>query len=397
MNRNHSPHPRALLTMLGALALLSLAACRNEPEPVDPLIPAPVMNRSQLQFSPNDPQLTLIGLTAAAPSHETRVDLPARLIWNEDRTQRIYAAFAGHVTTIRAEVGQRVAAGTVLASLASPDFGQAQADTARAAIDERAAQRSLQRTRELFDAGIVARKDLELAEADAERAQAESQRAHARTRLYGGGGIVNQQLALTAGIPGLVVERNINPGQELRPDQAGPGIPPLFVVTDPSSLWVQIDARESEAGTLRPGASFELSVPALPDEKFEGRVIAASDFIDPVSRTIKVRGIVNNADRRLKAEMLATASVERSLGTGVVVPAASVILRGSGHVVFVQVAPGTFEAREVKTGYAGAKEVLITRGLEVGEQVVSANTLLLAREFRGGEDVAARPAEARKP
>ena len=206
-----------------------------------------------------------------------------------------------------------------------------------------------------------------MAEADAGRSQAEIRRAEARTRLYGGAtGTVNQSLALTAGIAGVVVERNLTPGQELRPDQSGVGVPPLFVISDPTSLWVQIDAREAEAITLRPGSTFELIVPALPGQTFEGKVMAAADFIDVATRTIKVRGLVANPDRKLKAEMLATARIQRTLGSGVVIPAQAVSLNGARHLVMVQVQPGAFEPREVTLGYQGPREVLVTQGLEAG-------------------------------
>jgi cobalt-zinc-cadmium efflux system membrane fusion protein len=172
----------------------------------------------------------------------------------------------------------------------------------------------------------------------------------------------------------------------VRPDQAGPGVPPLYVISDPSTLWVQIDAREAEAGTMRRGAAFELEVPALPGQRFEGRVTAVSDAIDPNSRTIKVRGYVPNAGRVLRAEMLATARFERSLGSGVMLPAQAVRLSGSTHSVFVQTAPGVFEPREVRIAWQGPQQVLVSRGLEVGEQVVSSNMLLLARMYKLAQD-----------
>ncbi len=366
----------------------ALTACTEAPAPA-PEVAAPILQGRQLRFAPDSPQLALLGVSSAAASKTLTIELPARLVWNEERTQRIYPAFAGRVTAIKADVGQSVQPGRVLAQLASPDFGIAQADTAKAQSDVRLMHKALQRQRELFDAGIVARKDLDQAEADDTRAQAESRRAEARTRLYGGGtGPVNQQLALPSGINGVVVERNINPGQELRPDQSGPGMPALFVVTDPTSLWVQIDARELDAGTLRPGSVFELVIPSLPGQKFEGRVLASADYIDPATRTIKVRGVVANPDRTLKAEMLATARIERSLGAGVLIPAQAVSLRGAQHTVIVQVQPGIFEAREVKLAYEGPREVIVSRGLEVGEQVVTDNMLLLARQFRLAQDEA---------
>lgn len=373
---------RTLTLYLNVAALALLSACTEAPAP-PPEAAAPILQGNQLRFAPDHPQLALLGITAAAPGKAITVELPARLVWNEERTQRIFPAFAGRVVAIKADVGQAVKPGTLLAQLASPDFGGAQADTAKARAESRMSQKSLQRQRELFDAGIVARKDLDQAEFDASRTGAESQRAEARTRLYGGvGDHVNQQLALVAGINGTVVERNLNPGQEVRPDQSGPGMPALFVITDPTSLWVQIDARESEIGTLQTGAAFELVIPALAGQKVEGRVTAVADYIDPATRTIKVRGVVANPGRLLKAEMLATARIERMLGAGVVIPSRAVSLLGARHTVMVQVQPGVFEAREVSLSYQGPHETVVSRGLEAGDQVVSENMLLLAREFR---------------
>ena len=296
---------------------------------------------------------------------------------------------------IKADVGQSVKSGTMLAQLASPDFGMAQADTAKAGAEARFSQKSLQRQRELFEVGIIARKDLDQAEFDAARTQAEIQRTQARTKLYGAGsGGVNQQLGLLTSINGTVVERNLNPGQEVRPDQSGPGVPALFVVTDPTSLWVQIDARESEIGTLKVGSSFELVIASLGGQKFEGRVTAAADYIDPTSRTIKVRGVVANPNRLLKAEMLATARIERQLGAGVVIPSQAVSLLGNKHTVMVQTQPGVFESREVTLSYQGPRDTAVASGLEVGEQVVSENMLLLLNEFRGAQNDATAAVKA---
>ncbi len=370
------------------ITLLVLAGCQ-EPAPPPAKAPPPILQGEQLRFAPNHPQLALIGLVSATPAQAITVDLPARMVWNEEHTQRIYPAFAGRVSVIQADVGQAVNAGSVLAQLASPDFGMAQADTAKARADARLSGSALQRQRELFDAGIVARKDLDQAEADAARSQAEVQRADARTRMYGGGheaGSVNQALAISAGIKGVVVERNLNPGQEVRPDQSGVGVPPLFVVTDPTSLWVQIDAREAEVGTLRPGASFELIIPTLPGQKFEGRVTAAADYIDPTTRTIKVRGLVANPARLLKAEMLATARIQRNIGPGVLIPSRAVSLLGAKNTVLVQVEAGVFEVREVQLSYQGPHDSVVSQGVAAGEQVVSDNMLLLAREFRNAKN-----------
>lgn len=363
------------------LCSLLLSACSEAPEPVAEA-PAPIMQGQKLRYPTGHPQLKLLTLASAEAARPLRIELPARLVWNEERTQRIYPSFAGRVTALRADVGQQVSAGSTLAVLASPEFGQAQSETARAETDERLAARNLQRQRELFEAGIVARKELEQAEAEHERTLAERDRARARTRLYGAGGGVDQQLVLRASLAGTVVERNLNPGQELRPEQAGPGVPPLFVISDPSMLWLQIDVRDNEIGLVRPGQTFTLQVPVLAGQRFEGRVVASSDFIDPQTRTVKVRAQVANPQRRLKAEMLGSAVFERRFERGLVIPATAALLQGAQHWVFVQTQAGEFEPRRVELSYEGSREVVVSEGLQAGEQVVTENALLLARQFR---------------
>jgi cobalt-zinc-cadmium efflux system membrane fusion protein len=146
-----------------------------------------------------------------------------------------------------------------------------------------------------------------------------------------------------------------------------------------------------EVGIVRAGTRFALSTPSLPGQTFQGTVVAASDFIDPLTRTIKIRGVVPNADRRLKAEMLATAKFIRSFSSGVVVPSVSVLLRGSRQAIFVQTKPGEFERRVVDLDYEGPNEVIVSQGVAPGELVVSENALLLARLLRLAEEEARAP------
>lgn len=384
---------KRLYTLPTALLVGVFAACSEAPTP-PAAPPAPIVQGNQLRFAPNHPQLALLGMTAATASSTLSIELPAKLVWNEDRTQRIYASFAGRVLAIRADVGQSVGSGQALATLASPEFGAAQADTAKAAADVRVTQKALARQKELFDAGIIARKELDGAEADAARASAESARADARTKLYGGtntatsssngslASLVNQQLTISSNMAGVVVERNLNPGQELRPEQSGVGVPPLFVVSDPSHLWVQIDAKETDIAALKVGAGFELVIPSLSGKVFAATIKTVGDYIDPVTRTIKVRGVIANPERLLKTEMLGTAKLTRKIEGGVLVPAAAAVLNGAKHYVFVQSEVGVFEPREVELGFEGPKQVLVTKGLAAGELVVSDNTLLLARLWR---------------
>ena len=371
----------------GALIALYLNLTGHEPVG-HPIAPPPIIQGEQLRFPAGHPQLALLATAPAVAANSVSIELPARLVWNEEKTERIYPAFSGRVVKLNADVGQSVHAGQVLATLASPEFGAAQADTAKAQADARFSERSLQRQTELFEAGIVSRKEFEQAQADAQRAKAEVARAQARTQLYGGGNAVTQQLGMSATVSGVVVERNLSAGQEVRPDQGGPGSLPLFVVTDPRSLWVQIDAREADVASMQPGTTISLSLPNFPGQSFAAKITATGDFIDSNSRTVKVRAVIDNSQRMLKAEMLGNARFERTLEKGVLVPSRAVQLRGSQYWTYVQKEPGVFEGRKISVGYEGLDKVLVTNGLNDGELVVSDNGLLLAREFRNAQDSA---------
>ncbi len=226
---------------------------------------------------------------------------------------------------------------------------------------------------------MIAEKDWQQAEADHAKAAAEEARAASRLRQLGGAKDGAQTYALQSPIAGVVVERNLNPGQELRPDALSQA---PFVVTDPSSLWVQLDAAEADLSALRPGARFSLDVRQYPGERFAGEIAHVADFIDPVSRTLKVRGAVVNADRRLKGEMFATAAIEVPATNRLQVPAAAVLLQGTEQIVFVEEAVGRYRRQKVSTAGERDGRVEIVAGLKEGERVVVDGNLHLLKFLR---------------
>jgi cobalt-zinc-cadmium efflux system membrane fusion protein len=310
--------------------------------------------------------------------------LNGRLVWDEGRTVRLYPAFAGRVIRIEVKAGDAVKQGQPLAVLASPDFGQAQADARRAQSDFALAEKSLKRVQELYAAGVAPRKDLSAAEADHARAEAELARATAKVKLYGGVGdySVDQNLVLSSPIAGAVVERNINPGQELRPDLQLANSPAMFVITDPSRLWVQLDASEGQFGALRRGETIRLRSAAWPGETFGATVEAISDFIDPATRTIKIRGSLENRQHKLKGEMFVTAELQTQSRASLQVPEKAVLAAGGRNYVFVEEAPGRYARAEIKLDGVHDGVAGVVDGLALGQKVVVDGNLFLYRLYR---------------
>ena len=240
------------------------------------------------------------------------------------------------------------------------------------------ASKQWRRQQELFQLGVSSQKELEAAQADQERAQAEALRAQARVQLYAGDPAKQQSLSLRSTLAGVVVDRRINPGQELR----AIGDEPLFVITQPQHLWAWVDVPENEQAGLRTGQHLELRVASLPGLSFNGQVRALADFINPETRTLRVRLDVPNPNKILKADMLASVRFSRPLGEGYTVPASAIFLESGQHWCFVQQNDGSFKPRQVLAQAIDADRVWVRQGLEAGDRVVTQQTLLLAREYK---------------
>ncbi|NCX22145.1 MAG: hypothetical protein EBX17_02965 [Betaproteobacteria bacterium] len=108
--------------------------------------------------------------------------------------------------------------------------------------------------------------------------------------------------------------------------------------------------------------------------------------IDPITRSIKLRAVVNNVDRSLKSEMLAKAIYPKQSVGLLEVPSTAVFLKGRQHAVFIALNATTFELREVEVAELGASRTILRSGIKEGESVVVQNALLLSREIKFAED-----------
>ncbi|MEX8504393.1 efflux RND transporter periplasmic adaptor subunit [Leptothrix ochracea] len=367
------------VVLLTPLLVHGLSAC-HAPEAEAPKIAPPVVQAQSILYSASSPQLAVIKTFKVQVQAQRDVELTGRLGWDEDHTSRITAPVAGRVLHLDVQAGQAVSNGHVLAKLSSPDFGQAQADAARARADVLQAQRTLDRARELEAAGAMARRELEAAQADRDRAGAEQARSAARLAGYGNAASGSDQLfALRSPISGWVVERNANIGQEVRPDQSGPGVPALFVISDPRRLWVNFDVPEGLAGQVRPGISIDLRLDALSNQATTTtQVIQVADSLDPQTRTLRVRAALPNPDRSLKAEMFVHGTLHLTTAEPQpMIPSQAVVLVEGKHYVFVQTEPGHFTRRQIQAEDAGIAQIRVRSGLKADEQIVTEGSLML--------------------
>ena len=353
-------------------ALLLLTGCGHSGSALAD--PKPAVHGQAVVFPPASSAVARLAVERVEAPLERELALPGRLGWDEEHTVRVFPPFAGRVTRILARAGDHVAAGQPLAEILSPDFGQAQAEARKAQADLAFATKSVGRARELEANGVASARDQQQAEADHAKARAESDRAVGRLSAYGQAAGSGLAFVLKSPMAGTVVERNLNPGQELRPDQPGA---PLFVVTDPTRLWVSLDASEADLRYLRAGLPLVVTSNQFPDDAFAGELRQLSDFVDPTSRTVKLRGVVPNAERTLKGEMFVNARVKLPRNETPTVSPRAVFLSGVRRYVFVRTDGSTYTRRAVRTGAEIDGRMPVLSGLKEGEEVVVAGNLFL--------------------
>lgn len=372
----------AIVVLVALLAIGSrYRSARGASAPESQASPAPEVKSGSdaIVFAPGSPQLGMLRsepLTAVPiPLSDT---LGARVAYDDDVTARMFSPVTGRILALKAQAGDRVNVGTVLAVIDAADFGTARADLDKARADEERKRLAYERARELGVGEGIAAKDVEAAKADLEAARAETARAQQRMRNLNPRGLPvrGQQIGLASPIAGVVSERNATPALEVAPG----GTTPLFVVTDPRRLWLLIDLPERLLTVVRPGARVLVESDAFPGEQFPARIMQVGQTVDPNSRRVVARARVDNAAGKLLPEMFVRALILQDKGQATRVPNAAIVNRGVYSYVYVETAPGRFERRRVELALRGAEFSYVSSGLNAGDKVVSTGAILLDAE-----------------
>jgi len=372
--------------IVGLVALLSpcwlgvLAGCSAPKETTE--APTVQVVGETVCLPTNSLQRATLFVEAVGAEQPSFVPLTGRLVWDEDVTVRVFTPFAGIVRQLMVEVNQPVGKGSPLAEIQSADFGQAQADARKAASDFRRTDQNLTRLRDLYEHGAAPRKDVESAEADYASAQAEKDRAERRLAIYGSSAsAVNQGFLLPSPLEGVLVEKNVTPGQEVRPDQMLANLPPftapLFVVSDPKRLWVWVDVTEAHLALVHQGQELVVRSKAFPNQGFKGRLDLIGSSLDPVTRTVRVRGRIENPAGVLKAELYVTVEIPDAVPSSLQVPSKAVFFRDNQYYVFLETGDGRYQRQPVQLGSEREGKVAITAGLKPGQRLVIEGCLLL--------------------
>ena len=190
---------------------------------------------------------------------------------------------------------------------------------------------------------------------------------------------------------GVLVSVGVRPGQYVTPETE------LYKIADLRNVWVYVDIYENEMAFVKAGDSAEMRLAGIPGRTFRGKVTYIYPYVDPKTRTVRLRLDFDNREALLKPDMYAEVNLQSGRRVeAVVVPAEAVVRSGARDQVFVVRAPGKFEPREVELGVSSEGWTEVISGISTGEEVVVSSQFLIDSESKLRE-VAAKLREPAAP
>jgi membrane fusion protein, multidrug efflux system len=350
------------LTLAAATLLSALVGYALQRRPGDAPAGAP-----SASSAPAQAPLPVDVVTVQPESLEQQLQATGTLLARE--SVELVSELNRRLVKVHADEGTAVKKGQVLFELDAADLN---AELARLAVQARLAKVTLERNQKLSSEGLSTQQELDTAQANLDAADAQR-------RVLG---VTLSKTTIRAPFAGKLGLRRVSEGAWLSPSTV------LATLQDTSTLKLDFTLPERYAGLLASGGQFTFKIGGN-GQTFKGTVLAQEPLIDKQTRSVLVRGVVEN-EPNLTPGTFATVEVPLKSEQALLVPAIAVVPDVDGRRVFV-VEGGVAKGVSVEIGARTADRVQILAGLKPGDQVVTSNLL----RVRSGAKVKLLPAGAK--
>ena len=326
-----------------------------------------------IQLKPEMTKHLKIGLPVSLELAD-RLRVPGRIEPDEEALVRIGANVTGRIVEVNSRLGDEVISGGVLAKISSPEFTEAQLAFLRANSETTLAERASERATQLLLADVIGSAELQRRESELQVLRAEQSAAKDQLRLLGIGseslntlkrfGRILPSVEISSPIEGTVIERKVSVGQVVEPSDQ------LYTVADLSSVWVVGDVPEQSARGVKIDQHVEVYIPALGDVRLIGRIVFVAETVDPETRTVMVRTLVDNEFRALKPAMLARMYITGVQNKKLVIPEGAVVREDNRDHVFIAQGNDSFLLVPVELGEAVGQVRPVLEGLDKDREIV---------------------------
>lgn len=378
---------RGLLTrpLIGLALLLLLTACnsasRDRANQMTSFSAKAARSATPQLFTIPQDQMAHIQVITIEPATIRRtLRLTGTVAYNAFNTTPVITQVGGPVSRILAVPGEHVKAGQPMLEVSSPDYSQMLDAYLKASDSYRLSEKNYSRAQDLYQHHAIAQRDMEQAESDRNQARADLNAAEQGLKILGiknpnalASAPVSAQIPVTAPIAGEVVERLVSPGQVVQAGQTQ-----AFTISDLSTVWVLANVYQADLAYVHRGDTVVVQTDAYPNS-FHGRISYIAPALDPSTRTLQARVVVDNPGEKLKKDMYCTVMVTAGTLANVIAVPDSSILHDDNNEPFVYVAVNgdQFGRRDVVVGAAQDGRTQIVKGLSVGDRVVGDGSLFL--------------------
>jgi len=378
-------HCRRTWSVLGLAIVVFIAACNSSDREHASQMTSFSANSSrsampQLFNVPQD-QMSHVQVVTIEPTTLRRtLHLTGAVAYNAFNTTPVITQVGGPVSRILVVPGEQVKVGQPMLEVTSPDYSQMLDTYLKAADSSRLAQINYTRAQDLYQHKAIALRDLQQAESDKNQAQADLNAAEQGLKILGiknpdglAKGAISPQIPVLAPISGEVVERMVSPGQVVQAGQTQ-----AFTISDLNTVWVLANAYQADLAYIHRGDDVVVQTDAYPNA-FHGRISYVAPALDPNTRTLQARIVVDNPGEKLKKDMYCTVTVTAgTLVNAIAVPDASILRDDNNEpFVYVVVSGNQFGRRDVVLGETQNGRTQILKGLSAGDRVVGDGSLFL--------------------
>ncbi|MFQ5428481.1 MAG: efflux RND transporter periplasmic adaptor subunit [Thermodesulfobacteriota bacterium] len=188
-------------------------------------------------------------------------------------------------------------------------------------------------------------------------------------------GKVKRTLHIQSPATGIIVDKPVTEGMYVKPGQK------LYTIADISGVWVYADIYEYELPWIKLGQGADMTLAAYPGEVFHGKVSFIFPFVEPKTRTIRVRIEFDNPGFKLKPDMYADVRLGSVIKRhAVAVPKEAVLLSGKRSLVILSLGHGKFRPRDIVLGTETEDYFEVRSGLKEGDIVVTSAQFLIDSE-----------------
>jgi len=197
-------------------------------------------------------------------------------------------------------------------------------------------------------------------------------------------GKASRTLAIHSPYKGIVTRKNVESGMYVK------GGMELFKIADISRVWINADIYEYELPWVRVGQAVDITLPFVGGKTLHGKISYIYPYVETKTRTVTARIELANKDRELKPDMFVNVRIQSdAVVDALSIPAEAVLHSGEKQTVFVALAGGKFEPRQVKTGVQDEDGYIeIVQGVFEGERVVTSAQFMLDSESKLREAIA---------